>query len=66
MVRVVAMIGKATSRVPVDQDARGRSPRRPSTRRWMASSTRMLLSSSMPKQTVRPLMVMKFTEIPKK
>ena len=32
----------------------------------MASSTRMLLSSSMPKQTVSPLMVMKLTETPKK
>ena len=37
-----------------------------STRRWIESSTRMLLSSSMPKQIVSPLIVMKLTEMPKK
>jgi len=36
--------------------------RRPCSRRWIESSTRMLLSSSSPKQMVRPLIVMKLTD----
>ena len=74
VVSVVATIGKVTSRVPVAitstatlslarreslaSSARSRAIRR----RWMASSTRILLSRMRPKQTVNPLMVMKLTE----
>ena len=78
VVRVVARIGNITSPVPrrmvskatlnlarrdrPASSARSSAPRR----RWMESSTRMLLSRMRPKQTVSPLMVMKFTEILKK
>lgn len=37
-----------------------------SNRRWMASRTRMELSRMRPKHTARPLIVMKFTDSPKK
>ena len=78
VVRVVASTGNTTSPVPATMVSRATrnlarrlSPAssarsRATRRRWMESSTRMLLSSRSPKQTVSPLMVMKFTDSLKK